>query len=89
MGDNVKGFSTLHVGHHKYSLRTKIKSPPGAALRASPQVLAEYVTPHSKIYCKKVKMCRFSSGNWFLCTKFVEFAVAGKRSNTIVDLQKV
>jgi len=30
---------------------------------------AQYVTPDSKIYCIKVKMCRFSSGNWFSCTK--------------------
>ncbi len=33
-------------------------------------------------------MCRFSSGNWCFCTKFVELAVAGKRRNTVVDLQK-
>ncbi len=26
---------------------------------------AQYVTPISKIYCEKVKMCLFSSGNWF------------------------
>jgi len=26
---------------------------------------AQYVTPDSKIYCEKVKMCRFSSGNRF------------------------
>jgi hypothetical protein len=25
----------------------------------------QYVTPDSKIYCEKIKMCRFSSGNWF------------------------
>ncbi len=25
----------------------------------------QYVTPDSKIYCKKVKMCWFSSGHWF------------------------
>jgi hypothetical protein len=30
---------------------------------------AQYVTPDSTIYCEKVKMCRFSSGNWFFCTK--------------------
>jgi hypothetical protein len=29
-------------------------------LRTSPP---EYVTPDSKVYCKKVKMCRFSLGN--------------------------
>jgi hypothetical protein len=28
---------------------------------------AQYVTPDSKIYCETVKMCRFSSGNWFFC----------------------
>jgi hypothetical protein len=33
-------------------------------------------------------MCRFSSGNWFLCTKLAELAVAGKRHNTVVHLQK-
>jgi hypothetical protein len=40
---------------------------------------AQYVTPDSKIYCEKVKMCHFSSGNWFLCTKFMQLVVAGKR----------
>jgi hypothetical protein len=48
----------------------------------------QYVTQNSKIYCGKVKMCRFSSGNWFFCTKFVQLAVAGKRRNTVVHLQK-
>jgi len=33
-------------------------------------------------------MCRFSLGNWFFCTKFVQLAVAGKRRNTVVNLQK-
>ncbi len=56
-------------------------------------VRSQYVTPDSKIYCKKVKMCRFSSGNWcsgnwFFCTKFVQLAVAGKRRNTVVHLKK-
>ncbi len=46
---------------------------------------AQYVTADSKIYCEKVKMCRFSSGNWFFCTKFVQ---AGKSRNTVVRLQK-
>ncbi len=36
----------------------------------------------------KVKMCRFSSGNWFFCTKFVQFDVAGKRRNPVVHLRK-
>jgi len=49
---------------------------------------AQSVTPDSKIYCEKVKMCRFSSRNWFFCTKFVQLAVAGKRRNTVVHLQK-
>jgi hypothetical protein len=38
---------------------------------------AQYVTPNSTIYCDK--MCRFSSGNWFFCTKFVQHAEAGKK----------
>ncbi len=46
------------------------------------------MTPDSKIYCEKDKMCRFSSGNWFFCTKFVQLAVAGKRRNTVVHLLK-
>jgi hypothetical protein len=49
---------------------------------------AQYVTPHSKIYCEKVKMCRFSSGNWFFCTKFVQLAVAGKTHNSCAS-QKI
>jgi hypothetical protein len=49
---------------------------------------AQYVTLDSKIYCEKVKMCRFSSGNWFFCTKFVQHAMAGKRRNIVVHLQK-
>jgi hypothetical protein len=51
----------------------------------------QYVTPDSKIYCEKVKMCRFCSANWFFCTKFVQLAVAGRRRklrNTVVHLQK-
>jgi hypothetical protein len=38
---------------------------------------AQYVTPDSKIYCEKVKMCRFSSRNWFSCAKFVQLAAVG------------
>jgi hypothetical protein len=49
---------------------------------------AQYVTPARKMYCEKVKMCWFNSGNWFFCTKFVQLAVAGERCNTIVYLQK-
>jgi len=49
---------------------------------------AQHVTPDSKIYSEKVKICRFSSGNWFFCTKFVHLAVAGKRHNTVLHLQK-
>ncbi len=48
----------------------------------------QYVTPDTKIYCGKVKMCQFSSRNWFFCTKFVKLAVAGERRNTVVHLQK-
>jgi hypothetical protein len=49
---------------------------------------AQYGTPYSEIYCEKVKMCRFSSGNWFFCTRLVQLAVAvaGKGRNTAVDL---
>jgi hypothetical protein len=49
---------------------------------------AQCVTPDGKIYCEKVKMCRFSSGNWFSYTKFVQLAVAVKRRNAVVHLQK-
>ncbi len=48
----------------------------------------QYVTPDSKIYCEKVKMCWFSSRNWFFHTKFVQLAEAGKRRNTVVHLPK-
>jgi len=48
---------------------------------------AQYVTSDSEIYCGKVKMCKFSSGNWFFSTKFVQLAVAGKWHNAIVHLQ--
>ncbi len=34
-----------------------------------------------------VKMCRFSSENWFFWTKFVQVAVAGKWYDTVVHLQ--
>jgi hypothetical protein len=49
---------------------------------------AEYLTPDSKIDCEKMKICQFSSGNWFFCTKIVQLAVARKRHNTVVHLQK-
>jgi hypothetical protein len=49
---------------------------------------AQYVTPDNKIYCEKVKMCWFRSGNSFFCTKFVQLAVAGKWRNTVVHLKK-
>jgi hypothetical protein len=39
---------------------------------------AQYVAPDSKIYCEKVKMCQFSSGNWFSCTKLVQLAAVCK-----------
>jgi hypothetical protein len=51
-------------------------------------VLSQYVTQDSKIYCEKIKMCRFSLGHWFFCTKFVQLAVTGKEHNTVVHLQK-
>jgi hypothetical protein len=54
-----------------------------SSLRASPTQ-----TPDSKIYCEKVKMCQFCSGNWFFCIKFVQLGVDGKRHNTVVHLQK-
>jgi hypothetical protein len=49
---------------------------------------AQYVTPNTTVYCEQVKICLFSSGNWFFCTKFVQFAVAGKMRNTGMHLQK-
>jgi hypothetical protein len=51
-------------------------------------MIAWYMTPDSKIYYEKVKLCRFSSENWFFCIKFVRVAVSGKRRNKIVHLQK-
>jgi hypothetical protein len=32
------------------------------------------VTPDSKIDLEEVKMCQFSSGNWFFSTKFTQLA---------------
>jgi hypothetical protein len=49
---------------------------------------AQYVIPDRKIYCEKVKMCRFSLGNWFFGTKFMQLAVAGKMRNTVVHLPR-
>jgi hypothetical protein len=34
--------------------------------------VAQYVTTYRKKYYQKVKMCRFISGNWFFCNKFVQ-----------------
>jgi len=34
---------------------------------------AQYVTTDSKIYCEIAKMCRFSSGNWFLSPNLRSF----------------
>jgi len=59
----------------------------GDDLRASPTALS-IMTPDSKIYWEKVKMCRFCSGNWFFCTELMQLAVAGRRRNTVVHLQK-
>jgi hypothetical protein len=49
---------------------------------------AQYVTPGSKIYCEKVKMWWFSSGNWFFCTKFVQLAVPGEMAQCSCAPQK-
>jgi hypothetical protein len=46
------------------------------------------MAPDIKIYSEQLKMWRFSSGNWFFSTKFVQLAVAGKRRNTVVHLKK-
>jgi hypothetical protein len=40
------------------------------------------------MYCEKIKMCWFSPGNWFFCTKHMQLAVAGKWRNAVVHLQK-
>jgi hypothetical protein len=37
-------------------------------------LVEQYVTPDSKIYCEKLR--RFSLGNWFFCTKFVQLVLA-------------
>jgi hypothetical protein len=34
-------------------------------------------------------MCRFSSGNWFFSTKFVQIAVAGKRRTSKEECNKL
>jgi hypothetical protein len=44
---------------------------------------AQYVTPDSKIYCEKVKMCRFSSGYRFFFTKYV------KKSESAASAQEI
>jgi len=49
---------------------------------------AQCVTADSKIYCEIVKMSRFRSGYRFFCTKFVQVAVARKRCNTVVHVEK-
>jgi len=41
-----------------------------------------------KIYCEKVKIWGFSSGNWFFCTKFMQLAMVDKSHNTVVHIQK-
>jgi hypothetical protein len=46
------------------------------------------VTPDSKIDCAKVKMCQFSSGNGFFCTKFVQLTVAGKGATQLCTSKK-
>jgi hypothetical protein len=42
----------------------------------------QYVTPDNKMYCLKVKMCRFSSRNWFFSTKFVQLAAGAGNGAT-------
>ncbi len=52
---------------------------------------AQYVTPDSqKFLSKKSKCASFSLVQeiGIFCTKFVQLAVAGKRRNTVVHLQK-
>jgi hypothetical protein len=49
---------------------------------------AQSVTAYCNIYCEKVKMCQFSSRNWFFRTKFVQLAEAGKRRSTVKHLPK-
>ncbi len=46
----------------------------GCSLPKSISTGAQYVTPESKIYCEKVKMCRFSSGNLVYLQSLVEGA---------------
>jgi hypothetical protein len=48
----------------------------------------QYVTPDSEINREKVKMCRFTSENWFFCTEFVQLGVGGKGRNAVVHFQK-
>jgi len=55
--------------------------------RASPTVLTMWLQT-VKFIARKSKCAGFSSGNWFFCTKFVQLAVAGKRRNTVMHLQK-
>jgi hypothetical protein len=61
----------------------------GLVLTQSISTGAQYGTPNSKIYCDKVKICRFSSGNWFFCTKYVKLPVAGKSRNRVVQVKSV
>jgi len=57
-----------------------------AKVRASQLVLSVTLL-HITIARRKVKMCGFSSGNWFFfCCRFAQFAETGKRRNTAVHL---
>ncbi len=47
---------------------------------------AQYVTPDSKIYCDRVKMCQFSSGNFFFRIKFVQLLCTSKKDYNKSDL---
>ncbi len=49
---------------------------------------AQYLILNNKIYCEKIKLCWFSSRNWFFCTKFIQPAKVGKRHNIVVYLPK-
>jgi hypothetical protein len=71
----------------KYSYRPKIKSPHGAALRASPQVLSMWLHTVNFI-AKKSKCTGLAQEIGLLSTKFVQFAVADKGRHTVVDLHK-
>jgi hypothetical protein len=80
VADNMLEWFKLHCSlrpEGAYSVYSEICSSL-RQVRASPTG-AQYVTSDSTIYCEKVKMCRFMSGNWFFGTKLVQLAVAVKK----------